>query len=152
MYQSCPISLRSVDAHIVRIVSFQIAMSTIAFLITQEGFFAYLICFDFILRALRKHMFSPFYMIANQIVAKWSIDPQWCDESPKRFALYLGLVLSLFLVFVFQSGFHLLAITASVVLFTCAMLETLFDFCIGCKLYFVIQFFKTGIKYDRNFK
>lgn len=152
MYQSCPISLKNIDANIVRIVSFQIAMSIVAFLITKEDFFVYLICLDFIFRVLRKENLSPFFTIANQIVSRWGIGPRWCDESPKRFALYLGLALCIFLVLALQSGFYILAIASSGILFVCAMLETLFDFCIGCKLYFAIQLLRTGFKYDRNFK
>jgi hypothetical protein len=152
MTQACPISLRRVDANMVRIVSFQVALFTIILLITKESAFAFVLLFDFTMRALRKSYFSPFYLVAKFILDGWGIAPKLCDESPKRFALYLGLVTSLFLVLFYAAGFTLFATTITIVLLICALLETLFDFCIGCKIYYAIQLGKGLIKYGRNIK
>jgi hypothetical protein len=150
MSPSCPISTRRVDANMVRMISFQVAFFTLIFLLTQESVFAMLILFDFLMRALRLSNFSPFQIVGNFVLKGWGVAPRLCDESPKRFALYLGLVTSLFIVIFYFAGFALFATVIAVILLICALLETLFDFCIGCKLYYAIQIGKGLLGNDRN--
>lgn len=152
MSPSCPISTKRVDSNMARIISFQVALFTIIFLITQVSLFALVILFDFLIRALRLSSFSPFEIIGNFVLKGWGIAPKLCDESPKRFALYLGLVTSLFIVVFYFAGFTTFATVIAVILLICALLETLFDFCIGCKLYYAIQIGKGLLKNDRNIK
>jgi hypothetical protein len=134
----------------VRVISFQVALFTVILLITQESFFAFVLLFDFFMRALRQTNFSPFQIIGNFIITGWGIAPKLCDESPKRFALYLGLVTSLFLVILYAAGLTVFATAITIILLICALLETLFDFCIGCKIYYAIQIGKGLFKHDRN--
>lgn len=139
MSPSCPISTRRVDSNMVRVISFQVALFTVALLITQESAFALILLFDFFMRTLRQSQFSPFQAIGNFILTGWGIAPKLCDESPKRFALYLGLIISLFLVVFYMAGFTVFATSITIILLISALLETLFDFCIGCKIYYAIQ-------------
>jgi hypothetical protein len=150
MSPSCPISTRRVDANMVRMISFQVALFTLIFLITQESSFAWVILFDFLMRALRLSRFSPFEMIGKFVLRGWGVAPKLCDESPKRFALYLGLLTSLFIVVFYFAGFTLIATVVAVILLICALLETVFDFCIGCKIYYAIQIGKGLLGNDRN--
>lgn len=150
MSPSCPISTRRVDANMARIISFQVALFTLILLITEESFFALVILFDFFMRALRLSSFSPFEIVGKFVLKGWGVAPKLCDESPKRFALYLGLLTSLFIVVFYFAGFTLFATVVAVILLICALLETLFDFCIGCKLYYVIQIGKGLLGNDRN--
>ncbi|WP_309500207.1 DUF4395 domain-containing protein [Sulfurovum sp.] len=150
MAQVCPISTRRVDSNMVRIISFQVALFTVILLIVEESFFALVILFDFLMRAFRLSKYSPFQIIGNFVLSGWGVAPKLCDESPKRFALYLGLVTSLFLVVFYMAGFTSLATLITVVLLICALLETLFDFCIGCKIYYAIQIGKGFLDNDRN--
>ena len=151
VFESCPISRRRVDANMTRAISFQVALFTIMLLITQESLFALLLLFDFTMRTLRWSKLSPFYLISHFILTVWGIAPKLCDESPKRFALYLGLGISLFLVFLSFGGYASMTMIITVILFVCALLETLFDFCIGCKLYYATQLTKGILNNDRNF-
>ena len=148
---SCPISTRRVDSNIIRAISFQIALFAIILLVTQEKFFAFILLFDFTVRTLRFQKLSPFYLIAEFILTGWGVAPKLCDESPKRFALYLGLSISGLLVLLFAANLLTLATIIIVILFICAVLETLLDFCIGCKIYYGIQILK-GMTSARNIK
>ena len=150
MSPSCPISTRRVDANMARVISFQVALFTLMLLITQERSFALIIFFDFLVRALRLSSFSPFEIVGKFVLRGWGVAPKLCDESPKRFALYLGLVTSLFIVVCYFAGFTTFVTVVAVILLICTLLETLFDFCIGCKLYYVIQIGKGLLGNDRN--
>ncbi len=139
MSPSCPISTRRVDSNMVRLISFQVALFTVILLITQESAFALILLFDFLMRTIRQPNLSPFHVVGKFILSGWGVAPKLCDESPKRFALYLGLVISLFLFVFYVAGFTVFATAISIILLICALLETLFDFCIGCKIYYAIQ-------------
>jgi len=152
MSQSCPISLRRVDSNMIRVISFQVALFTVLLLFTQNSLFAFILLFDFAMRTLRFSHLSPFHLIGKFVLEGWGIAPKLCDESPKRFALYLGLLTSLFLVLFYAAGFGTLATVISIILLICALLETLFDFCIGCKIYYAIQIVKGYLYNGRNIK
>ncbi|WP_373031500.1 DUF4395 domain-containing protein [Sulfurovum sp.] len=152
MSPSCPISTRRVDSNMVRIISFQVALFAMIFLVSQESFFALVLVFDFFMRAIRQSTFSPFQIVGTFVLKGWGIAPKLCDESPKRFALYMGLVTSLFIVIFYVAGFTTVATVLAVILLICALLETLFDFCIGCKIYYAIQIGKGLLANDRNIK
>ena len=150
MAQVCPISLHRVDTNMVRLISAQVVLFSILLLITQETILAMILLFDFLIRALRMFHLSPFRLVANSILTGWNIAPKLCDESPKRFALYLGLAISVVLVVSYMAGFILFATILTNILLFCALLETLFDFCIGCKIYYAIQIGKGFLYHDRN--
>jgi len=143
MSPSCPISTRRVDSNMVRMISFQVALFTVILLFTQESIFALILVFDFFMRTIRQPNFSPFHIAGTFVITGWGIAPKLCDESPKRFALYLGLVASLFLAVFYLAGFTAFATIIAVILLICALLETLFDFCIGCKIYYALQIMNT---------
>ena len=142
MSPSCPISRRRVDANIVRIISFQIAMITLVLIMTGYSLLAFLLLFDFAVRISRRPELSLFYLVAKQLVTWWDITPKLCDESPKRFALGLGLFASFALVVLYLTGLDTAAAVIGIILLLAALLETVFDFCIGCKLYYAIQLIK----------
>jgi len=150
MAQVCPISFRRVDSNIVRGISSLVVLFTMLLIITQNSMFALILLFDFMMRTLRYAHLSPFYTISKFILTGWGVAPKLCDESPKRFALYLGLVISLSLLVFYMANFILLATIISIVLLFCALLESLFDFCIGCKIYYAIQMGKGFFNNGRN--
>ena len=146
MSPSCPISTRRVDTNMVRIISLQVALVTTALIISAHPILAFIIFFDYGVRMFRKNEFSLFHFIGKAIINKWNIQPNLSDESPKRFAMSLGLFISLLLVVSYVSGLHIIATTLAIILLLCATLEVAFDFCIGCKLYYAIQLTKSMYK------
>jgi len=150
MSPSCPISNRRVDTNLVRIISFQVLLFTVLFSVTHSTLFLYVVLFDFMMRVARLDRFSPFYRAGKFLLHHWHTVPKFTDESPKRFALYLGLAVTVAMTLFALLGYFKIAILVAMILIFCAFLEVLFDFCIGCKLYYALQLAKV-IKYDRNF-
>jgi hypothetical protein len=126
----------------VRIISFQVALITLALIVTDNAFLALLLLFDFTVRVSRRPELSLFHLVAKQMVNRCKMTPKLCDESPKRFALGLGFFTSLLLVVLYLTGFYTIASAVGILLLCAALLETVFDFCIGCKLYYAIQLIK----------
>jgi hypothetical protein len=118
--------------------------------VTQLKLFILIVLIDFIARVFRKEGYSPFAQTAKLILRQWGASPHYADESPKRFALYLGLGTTVAIVLLSVAGLFKAAVVVALILIICAFLEVLFDFCIGCKLYYVLQLVKV-MKHDRNF-
>ena len=150
MSPSCPISNKRIDTNLVRVVSFQVLLFTVLFSVTHSLLFVFVILFDFMMRIFRKEKFSPFYVTATYILKRWNTVPRYSDESPKRFALYLGLLTTVAITVFAVFGFIKVAIFVALILIICTFLEVLFDFCIGCKIYYALQLVKV-MKHDRNF-
>lgn len=150
MSPSCPISNKRIDTNLVRVISFQVLLFTVIFSVTHMGIFIYIVLFDFMMRVFRQERFSPFWLSARSLLTHWNTVPKYTDESPKRFALYLGLITTAAITVLALLGYFKAATFVALVLIICAFLEVLFDFCIGCKIYYALQLSKV-IKYDRNF-
>jgi len=142
MAKACPISSRRIDTHIVRFISAQVSIITILLIYTKLPIFALLLFIDFSARGFRKPNFSLFFNIAKLAVMTLKLHPKMTDEAPKRFALFMGLVMSFILGLLYISGEFYIGTIVAAILVTCALLETIFDFCLGCKIYQIIQKFK----------
>lgn len=142
MSQSCPISLRSVDSNLVRIISFQVAIITSIFMLTHALAIALFLVFDFSMRLFRHTYLSPFQVMGQFMLVKFKIKPLYSDEAPKRFALFLGFAMAWFLLLFTLLGFIKTALVIAGILLLCTVIETIFDFCIGCKMYAFIQLSK----------
>ena len=145
---SCPISLRYIDSNMVRLISLQVALFSIALIYFVNEWFAYILLWDYIARFFRINFLSPFYIVAKGIINIFSIEEKMGNEAPKRFALQLGLGISIFISAGVAFELYSLFMPAVIILFICSMVETLFDFCVGCKMYYMLQlgtrFYKKG--------
>ena len=142
MTKACPISLKMVDSHIIRVIAIQVSIIAILFLATNLSIFIFILLFDFTIRAFRITKCSPFFMFAKYITKYIYKKPNMSDEAPKRFALFVGLVFSIVIamLYILKLTFYAKAIT--IILLVCALLEAMFNYCVGCKVYQVLQQFK----------
>ncbi len=142
MFKSCPISSRRIDSHIVRFISAQVSLITVLLIITKLPVFAIILLLDFVIRAFRKPQFSPFFIIGKFSIHLLNLKAKMCDEAPKRFALFMGLSITLAISILYIGNYETLAIIIASILLICALLETLFDFCLGCKVYQIFKILK----------
>ncbi len=142
MAQSCPISSRKVNSNLVRIYSIQVSLLVLALILTKLPIFAFILLYDFSIRALRLPKLSPVHLIGKFIIGIFKIKPKMTDEAPKRFALYIGLSFSLALSLLYANRYYDVATITATILLICALLEAVFNYCLGCKIYQIIQSFK----------
>jgi hypothetical protein len=64
--------------------------------------------------------------------------------------MFLGIFFVVAMVSLSHFAYVRLSVFVAVILAVCALLETLFDFCIGCRIYYLIQLVKV-MHNDRNF-
>ncbi len=139
MSQSCPISLFKVDAKIARINAFFITLLLIAFLLTFNRIILYFLFYDFLVRLFLNKRYSLVYRLSKVIKKVLHLKTEMVDGGAKRLATYFGFAFVALLII--QTWLHLsvfLYLTAAVLL-TCTTLEVLFNYCIGCKIYYLIK-------------
>jgi hypothetical protein len=140
--KACPISFNRVDANFVRIIAVQVISIALLLIFTQKIIFALILLFDFSVRILNLKQLSILAYVAQFIIKSCKIEVKLCDEAPKRFALYMGIIIiSLFtLLYFFQ--LNIMASLLVSTLLVCAFLEATFDYCIGCKVYHLFQYIR----------
>ena len=140
--QTCPISFNRVDANFVRIIAVQVITLALLLIFTHELIFAVILLFDFSVRILNFKKLSILSYVAHFIINQFNIEAQLCDEAPKRFALYVGLSIIALFTLLYLLKFNILASILVSILLLCAFLEATFDYCVGCKVYHLLQYIR----------
>lgn len=94
---------------------------------------------DFIIRLFIQPKYSPVLILARLIVSNQN--PEYVGAAQKKFAWYIGLVLS-FTMFMLMVVFNTYSIITGLVCLVCLILlffETAFGICIGCKIYNLVK-------------
>ena len=139
MQQSCPINFKAYDNTISRISSLSVALLMAAYLYTSQIAIVLFVIVDLFLRVFVDKRLSPVYYLSLSIKRVLGLPTVMKDSASKRLATYFGLLFSL-LVVVFHL-FHLqeaLYVTAGIYVL-CLLLDSFFDFCLGCKIYYLIK-------------
>ncbi len=142
MPNACPISGNLIDESIARVVAIQV--SVVAFFIilfSSSVLLVALLLLDFLLRYFRVNRFAPTHQIAKAVAERFSLKKDMRDESPKRFALALGLGICFVMLLCVILKYTILTKLLGSTLLACALLEALFGFCVGCRMYRYIKRF-----------
>jgi len=142
MIQSCPISFKRVDTNFVRIVAVQVIAVALLLIFTQQIIFALILLFDFSVRILNLQKLSIFAYIAQISIKYFNLKATFCDEAPKRFALQVGIVIIALFTLLYLLNFQMIASFLVTILLLCAFLEATFDYCVGCKVYHLLQYIR----------
>ena len=170
MRYTCPISKSTIDEHVVRLVAFFVLILVIVGFLFSKWIFLFL-AFDYLARiyfpkfSILKHI-SVFIM--HDIL---KIKPKAIGAAPKRFAAGIGFFFSI-IIFVllyiaefynikyleaikicpdctaFDQGIYykLWSFILGIIFIIAISLETFFSYCLGCKTYSWLQFFKSKFK------
>ena len=135
MSQVCPVSFKQVDENAARINAFLSAFSVVLFLATSYKFIIIFLAIDFFIRGFIDPLYSFYSALSKSFLRKFNIRPKLIEGSPKIFAAKMGFVFSA-LIFLFAVlDFQIASRIAGVALIFFALLEGVFGFCIGCKIY-----------------
>jgi hypothetical protein len=139
MAKSCPVSFIQVDGNLARIGAFFVALFVVLFLITSEIFLLYILAIDFYIRIYGNKKYSLIFQLSMLVKKIFKIKKSLTDGAAKRLAAQFGLAFSIILIVEAQLSINVaLYITASILLF-CASLEFIFDYCVGCKVYYLTK-------------
>jgi len=140
MSQGCPISVSQINEKAARLSSLTVFIAILIFLLTAEKWIIFFLAFDFFLRAFLKKNLSPLCRLSGLVLESLKIKPVMINEGPKRFAARIGFVfcflISIFILLSFSPW--IINVMAGFIL-VCAFLEAFFRYCLGCKMYFLLQ-------------
>lgn len=140
-HKSCPISFIKIDANIVRINAFYILILFSLYLFSMNKLIILFLLADFAIRLFVSKNYSPLYFLSSRTKELLHVKTKLEDNAPKTLATYFGfLFLSLILLFDLLHVETLFYATSGVLL-VCLFLELAFDYCLGCKIYYLYKRF-----------
>jgi hypothetical protein len=107
------------------------------YLLTDNVIFIIAIVIDYFIRAFTSLYYSPFSWAAAQMVRGFGWPPQQIDKAPKIFAARVGWLFALataVLSLISPPASYIVGAT----LMGFALLESIFNFCVGCLVYTAI--------------
>jgi len=130
----CPISKETANKSVVRLTGFLIATLIALYALSNSVYIIIVILIDFIVRAFTSLKYSPLSWVATQIVKVLHLKPIIIDKAPKIFASRVGLLFSITALAVYPLNPQI-SLILLLILMVFALLEALFDFCVGCIVY-----------------
>jgi hypothetical protein len=124
-----------------RLVAGGVALLALAAIVSGQGWLVALIAYGFVARVATGPTLSPLGQLVTRVITpRLHAEPRWVAGAPKRFAQAIGATLTVAAA-VLALGFD--AWTAVDVLLAlvivAATLESVFAFCIGCKIFAVLM-------------
>ena len=136
----CPISKEKIDSYLSRMTVFLNVLLMFAFIITYNPIFLVVVVIDYLIRAFLNVKLSPVRFLAKFVRGSMKLEPKYIDLAPKVFAARLGFVFSCSALVAFVAGFNFVSISIAAFLMTLSILDSVFDFCLGCLVYHYLVF------------
>jgi hypothetical protein len=129
-----------VNENAARLIAGAVAMLAVAYLATGSAMILVALAYGFVARVLAGPALSPIAQIVGRVmVPQLSIPMKAVPGPPKRFAQGIGAVLSLGALLAYLSDAGALAAALVFVVAVAATLESVFAFCVGCRLFAVLM-------------
>lgn len=136
---SCPVIFKKIDQNVVRVMASLVSSVGVLFIISPQLIILVILLYDFLVRALDYKKASPLFHLAKLIAKLLKLKKDEIDAGPKEFALKIGFLFVLISFIMFLSGETTAAILVMAMLTVCALLEAVFNYCIGCKMYMILK-------------
>ncbi|WP_297442040.1 DUF4395 domain-containing protein [Sulfurimonas sp.] len=139
MSNACPLNFIKVDSSVSRLNSLFVSLLVLSYLYTNNVYILIFLSFDFVLKLFINVEISPIMRLAESIKSTFKIKDKYTDGGAKKLAGYFGLffVVSLLITHFIHSW--MLTFGIAIVFLTCSLLDVFFNYCIGCKIYFIIK-------------
>ncbi|MFT5662157.1 MAG: hypothetical protein ACI9TV_002805 [Sulfurimonas sp.] len=139
MSQSCPITFKRIDGNVARIGAFFVVTLVVLYLATSFILFLYILALDFITRLYLNKEFSIIFQLSKTVKKILKIKTMMTDAGAKRLAATFGLMFSVLLIIEAHFSLDIALYITATILLICASMEVLFDYCVGCKVYYIIK-------------
>ena len=139
MSYSCPLSFENIDSNISRMNSLMVSSLVITYLITFNAVIIYFLLFDFSMRLFCQKRLSLINNLSLLIKKSLKLKDKFSDSGAKRLAGYFALFFLLMLVAGNNLNIYTFSVVVASIFLICSLMDALFNFCIGCKIYFIIK-------------
>ena len=131
----CPVSSERIPAVLPRVTAFYVIAVLLVALTAEFYLLAAFLTIDFYLRGFHNGTYSLLAVAARRTSKLLNVSGKTVDKAPKVFAARLGFVFSLSIAVTGLVGLTPVALTLALGLTFFALLECVFDFCVGCVIY-----------------
>ena len=135
----CPVSPLRVNENTARITGFVMATLIAVYAGTGSIVFVIVIALDYAVRAFTRLKYSPASWLAAQLVRFMKLPEITIDKAPKMFAARVGFLFALASALLFLVS-PIASLVVALTLMGFAVLESLFNLCVGCLVYTFIVF------------
>ncbi len=130
----CPISKERSNKAVIRFSAVLVSFTVLFYIISGNPLLLLFLTADFALRGFTNVKFSPISKAGSVLSKTFKAKAEFVDKAPKIFAARVGFVFSITaLILHFISP--IAAISVLAILITCALMEAVLDFCVGCVVY-----------------
>lgn len=140
----CPISIEKIDSNVSRLTVFINVLLMGMFLYSKNPLFIGIVAIDYFIRAVLKVEYSPIRFFAFYIISAFNVKKKPINLAPKIFASRLGLICAVVAVILQLSGYTTGAVITAGLLMVLSIMDSVFNFCVGCLIYnfLVFPFYK----------
>lgn len=139
MSNACPLSFTKVDSNVSRFSALFVAILVITYLYTLNVFILIFLFIDFVFKLFLNPGISPIMMLAEFLKSIFNVKEKYVDGGAKKLAGYFGLFFVSSLIVTHFFNVWLLSLGIALVFLACSLLDVFFNYCIGCKIYFIIK-------------
>lgn len=142
MNVDCPVSGERVNESVVRLVAFFVLVILGTSFVLNSVMGALFLAFDFCVRSFTDGKYSPLKNISMKVAELCKMPVKPVDAAPKKFAAGVGMFFSILLGIAFQYELDMMAYVVASIFGICAFLESVFAYCLGCKVYSLLKLAK----------
>lgn len=139
MSNACPLNFTKVDSNVSRLSAFIVTLLVLSYLYTQNVYILIFLFVDFVLKLFFNPAVSPIMIFAEFLKSILKLKEKYADGGAKKLAGYFGLFFVSALIVTHFLHVWLLSLGIAVVFLSCSLLDVFFNYCIGCKIYFIIK-------------
>ncbi|MCW8838220.1 MAG: DUF4395 domain-containing protein [Thiovulaceae bacterium] len=139
MAYSCPITFEKVDSGVSRISSFIVSIFVTYYIYSFNIYVLYFLFLDFYMRIFCQKYFSIIYISSKVIKRIFYLKDKLSDGGAKKLAGLFGIFFVALLIMLKHMDYREFSLIIGVVFIICSSLDAFLDYCVGCKVYFVIK-------------
>ena len=139
MSNSCPLNFERVDSNVSRLSSLFVASLVTLYLFTSNIYILIFLVLDFTIKLFINRELSPIVMLAHSIKVTFRIKDKFSDGGAKRLAGMFGLIFVFLLIATHFLNAWVGSLIVAGILLSCSLFDVFFNYCIGCKVYFIIK-------------
>lgn len=139
MNSSCPLNFKPIDSHLSRITSLLVVFLVLLYLWFNNIFILFFLAVDFMVKLFFINRVSLLTYGAKIIKKLLKLDNKLVDGGAKRLAGFFGLFFVMLLIIAHFFNIWTASLIIAFIFIVCALLDVFINFCIGCKIYFIIK-------------
>ena len=139
MSYSCPLSFENIDSNVSRFNSLFVSSLLITYLYTFNIVIIYFLLFEFGMRLFCKKELTILYKLSKFMKSILKLQDKFTDSGAKRLAGYFAIFFLLLLVVGSNLNLYFFSLVVGSIFLICSLMDAFFNFCIGCKIYFIIK-------------